>query len=176
MVAAFDRDKYDSIFNEIDAFYRSKEHYIESQSIILGDYFSGFRSVGIADGDFLVLSDNHFYEVYYEVYFDASYIKLKEINSDKVVYSVERSYISSLEAKRELVELLKNDKVEMYAIYNRFGDIKWLRSDKYKEVPKMKKWIYRAAPAALRVLYSILSFGPAVPAILILFFFISSTK
>ena len=136
------------------------------------NYFAPIRN-----GDYLVLSNEHYLKLdclsaYKGKDIDLNrvyYMKVVLLDENEKIYEIEGDFFGSGDILDDLYRKIKDDGLDVEAIYNPFGDLKWKKCDKFKNASKAR--LYRLK--IYQVIWPILQF---IVAILPIVFILANSK
>lgn len=138
---------------------------------------SSYEHAPISHGDYVCLKKGHDYEY---AHFEAESnhvgkdidsnrvfnrkITLTELKKDKVLFEKsEQTYLSFADLLADMQEKLEKDGYQIEAIYNKFGDVKWSRSDIPSKRSKYRVAHYYVAITLWHIAALIAFIAPIIP-------------
>ena len=102
----------------------------------------------IRDGDYVALSNNDYLKLAIrssfigkDIDFNCLYdVTVKLLDGDKIIYEIKRCDYDYSGALVELYRNIKDGGLDIEAIYNKFGDLKWRKSEQFKKKSKVREY------------------------------------
>lgn len=102
----------------------------------------------IKNGDYLVLSNEKYLKFTYQSVFygkdiDMNYVyrmKIQLLDYDKIIYETKGEYYDKSTILIDMYERIKKDGLDIVAIYNKFGDLKWIKKAQIKKKYKIARY------------------------------------